>query len=340
MPDGTAVQKYILSAGAYTLELTSLGAAIVGITVPDKTGNPRQVVAGFSSAEEYLGMSGCYGAVVGRVANRIKGAAFGLDGKTYRLTPNEGENALHSGEANFSYRVWDAEIIDGAAPAVCFSLCSPDGDGGFPGNLRVSATYSLTDRGDISLQMTADTDKPTVVNLTNHAYFNLSGVGSGAVLDHRLMLHADCITESDTALIPTGRIVPVDGTPYDFRDGKTIGEGLRYADAQLSSLGGFDHNYLLPRADGIREAAAVSSPESGISMRLLTNQPCVQFYTVYSERKKLPYAGGEVPTRLDTFCLEAQAMPDAVHHPDICDITLRPGERYDKTVIFSFSVRD
>lgn len=337
MPDGTRVDKYILSAGDYTVALTALGAAIVDVSLPDKNGVRRHVVAGFATPEESLRAGGCYGAIIGRVTNRVKDASFVLDGKTYHLEQNEGKNCLHSGESNYAVRLWSAKVINGEQPGVCFSLVSPDGDGGFPGNLLVSATYTLSGSGDLSLRMTAETDKTTVVNLTNHAYFNLGGVGSGTVLDHELTLRADSVTETDEKLIPTGNCLSVNGTPYDFRISKTIGEGLDHADAQLKLLGGFDHNFVLTPGDGVHEAAVVRSPKTGIAMRLSTNQPCVQFYTVYSKRNGITYAGGVVPDLLDTFCLEAQAMPDAVHHPEICDITLHPGDLYDKTIVFSFS---
>ncbi len=338
MPDGTLIEKYRLVSGEYTAEITTLGAAIVSLTVPDRDGCKRNVVAGFSSGEDYLLTNGCYGAVIGRVCNRVGNASFALDGKTYFLDKNEGQNCLHSGEANFAYRVWHAEVLHDDNPAVSFTLVSPDGDGGYPGQLSVNAVYTLYDSGKLTFRLTAVSDRKTPVNLTNHAYFNLAGAKNGTVEDHILQLNADNITPTDDGLIPTGEILPVDGTPYDFRAPKPIGRDIG-GDENLIRLGGYDHNFLINKETA--EAAVLYAHESGIEMRIVTDQPSLQLYTANSERPDLPmYQNGSKAVPHDSVCLEAQAMPDAVHHPEIHDIMLPAGKRYEKTIEFCFSVKE
>ena len=332
MPDGQVVHQFTLTNARHTLtKLITYGARWAEHHVHDTAGRRANVLLGFDNLDQYLKDDPFFGCTTGRVANRIAGAAFELDGKTYKLTPNDGPNLLHGGKGSLDKRVWRAEP-DEAANAVRFTYVSPDGDNGFPGALSMDVTYTLTDDDALRIDYRATTDKPTPVNLTNHAYFNLAGAGSGDVLAHVLHVNADSYTPVDAKLIPTGKIEPVKGTPMDFTTPQPIGSRI----AQVSG-GGYDHNYCLNgKAGETKRCARVRDPGSGRVMEIHTTEPGVQLYTGNFLDGKLRGNGGTYPKH-GGFCLETQKYPDAVHHPHFPSIILRPGEEYRQTTVHRFA---
>ena len=331
MADGREVDKVILRRGDMTAEIMTLGAAVLSLTVPDRTGKGVDVVLGFTQPQAYVDAGGYLGMLVGRYANRIGGARFTLDGQTYRLPANEGPNQLHGGPEGFSFQILRPEAA--GESAVLFRHTSPDGDGGFPGALEMEARYELTDRG-LSIHYRAVCDKPTFCNLTNHSYFNLNGGGSA--MDHLLWLDADTYTPVDAGSIPVAGAAPVEGTPFDFREEKPLGRDIGADCEQLRLTGGYDHSFnLRPRA-GLRLAARLTGERSGIVMETWTDKPAVQLYTAnglkgpHSTKSGAPY----VPRM--AVCLETQFPPDSPNHPEWRDIVLRPGQRYEYTTEYRF----
>ena len=312
-------------------EITDWGATLVSLTVPDGHGEPGNVVLGYDSLDGYVQGNAYLGCTVGRVANRIGGARFSLDGETYELDRNHGEHQLHGGSGGFGSRVWSAAPVEsGDGPALSLSLQSADGDQGYPGNLEVVASYCLTGDG---LRMTyrATTDRPTPVNLTNHAYFNLAGAGSGTILDHVAGFAASRYLVTDAALIPTGEIAPVAGTPLDFSAPARV--GARIHDPSLADQGGYDHCFILDgEPGGMRVGARISAPSSGRTLTLATDQPCFQFYS----GNMLDEPGHGLRTG---FCLESQGYVDAVSHPAFPSVILRPGEIYEHTTEYRFGTQ-
>jgi len=303
LANGKNVAAWHVQSGNIQATLLEYGATVQSLLVPAKDGRLVDVVLGYDTPEEYVANTCFFGAVIGRVANRIGGAAFSLGGKTYSLVRNNGENHLHGGTCGFDRRVWQGEAV--GENAVRFSRLSPDGEEGYPGNLQVQVTYTLSD-GGLFIDYEAQTDADTPVVLTNHSYFNLNGHGS--VLEHTLFVAAERFTENDAGCLPTGRILPVAGTPFDFRRAKKIGLDIDAEDAQLRYGGGYDHNFILT---GAADAAVLTGDCSGIRMTMRTDMPGVQ---VYSGNNIVPHGGkgGVSYSRRDALCLETQLFPNAL----------------------------
>jgi aldose 1-epimerase len=305
--------------------------------VPDRAGKLANVVLGSDSVAGYLHRSPHFGAIAGRYANRIARGRFAIDGIEYRLETNAPPNALHGGPHGFDKVVWQADSPDGAA--LVLRYISVDGEAGFPGNLTVEVTYRLGAANDLRIDYAATTDKPTIVNLTNHSYFNLAGEGAGDVLGHVVTIEADHFTPTDATQIPTGAVLPVDGTPFDFTRPRSVGERIRSSDAQLLIGHGYDHNWVLraPIGDAVRPAARAFDPGSGRVLEVLTDAPGLQFYTANGLNGALVGPSGRAYRQGDGFCFETQRFPDAPNQPGFPSAVLRPGERFRSTTIFRFS---
>jgi aldose 1-epimerase len=335
-PDGTPVEQYVLSNGKMTVKVITYGAIVTAIDVPDRNGKISDVVLGFDNLEGYLGGHPYFGAATGRVANRIAKAKFTLDGKEYKLAANNGPNTLHGGLKAFDKVVWKAIDVSGpAGPAVKMSYLSPDGEEGFPGNLSVNITYTVTPSNELRIDYKATTDKATPVNVTNHSYFNLAGPAAGSILGHEMMLAADLYTPVDDNLIPTGETTTVKGTPLDFTRPVTLGSRIGELKGEP---GGYDHNYVLH--SGGKElalAARVTEPVSGRVLEMFTTEPAVQLYTANFLDGTLKGKGGVIYKKQQAFCLEAQHYPDSVNQPKFPSTILRPGSTYTQTTIYKFS---
>jgi aldose 1-epimerase len=337
--DGIPVDLYVLTNDkGMTAKVMTYGAIITELDVPDRQGKPGDVVLGFDNLQGYLGGHPFFGAVVGRVANRIAKGKFELDGHTYTLAVNNGPNALHGGKKGFDKAVWKAEPVQhGDTVGVKLTHRSPDGDEGYPGNLDVTLTYTLTPDNALRIDYQATTDKATPVNLSNHTYFNLGGAAGGNILGEEMLIDADRYTPVDETLIPTGEIKPVKGTPMDFTTPHAIGSRLNQLKGDPV---GYDHNYVL-RGDGksLHLAARVYDPKSGRVMEMSTTEPGVQFYTGNFLDGTITGRGGVTYQKHQGFCLEAQHFPDSVHHPNFPPVILRPGQTYRQTTVYKFSTR-
>lgn len=335
--DNRPVYSYRLDGGeGVSAEILTYGGVLSKLLVTDKNNTVRNVVLGYDKIAHYEKRGAYYGSLVGRCANRIGKSRFTLDGKEYVLPENDKSNQLHGGPEGFSRKIWDAtENPDGS-----LSLCleSPDGDMGYPGNLKVKVTYSINGRA-LSIHYEAVTDKTTVVNLTNHAYFDITGAGSGRTMDSLLFLDCDRMSETDKELIPTGEITPVAKTPYDFTTPKPVGRDIDCEYKLLGFFGGYDTNYFKRSFDGsMAEIASLTDPENGLSMSVVTDLPCVQLYTTNSVDEGAPdFADGAAHTLHCGICLETQAAPDAVNSPMAETVILRPDRKYDTTTSFVFS---
>ena len=333
-PEGETVEIYTLAtASGLTMRVTTYGAIIVSLAVPDRDGQTADVVLGFDALADYIEDSPYFGAVCGRYANRIAGATFGLDGEQYRLAANNDANSLHGGLKGFDKVVWSAEVIEeGAGPALRFMHTSPDGDEGYPGTLFMEMTYELTGANALRITYKATTDKATHVNLTNHSYFNLAGAGSGDILDHVLVLNADQYTPVDDTLIPTGELCSVEGTPLDFRTPTALG-------ARIGAVpGGYDHNFVLRSQGGsLAQIATVLEPESGRVMQVSTTEPGVQLYTGNFLDGHHVGKGGAAYQKHYGFCLETQHYPDSPNQPTFPSTVLRPGDVYSQVTVYKFS---
>jgi aldose 1-epimerase len=338
MPDGTTIESYTLrnTQGA-SAKLITYGATIAELKVPDRDGKMGDVVLGFDNLQGYLGPHPHFGGTIGRYANRIAKGKFTLDGKTYQLAINNPPNSLHGGEIGFDRRVWKAQPVeakDGAG--VRFTYLSKDGEENFPGNLTVTVTYTLTNSNELKIEYTAETDKDTVVNLTNHSYFNLSGTGSGDILKYVLYLNADRYTPVDSTLIPTGEIASVANTPLDFRKTTPIGEHI----TEIKDIGGYDHNFVLNGKPGsLRIAARVRDPASGRQMEVWTTEPGVQFYSAIHLDGSIKGKGGVAYQKYGAICLETQHYPDSPNHSNFPSTVLKPGERFHSETIYKFSAK-
>jgi aldose 1-epimerase len=337
---GEAVDLYVLTNGrGMKAKVITYGAILTELDVPDKNGKFDDVVLGFDDLKGYLGAHPFFGATVGRVANRIAKGKFTLDGKEYQLAVNNGPNALHGGKKGFDKMVWKANVPDAAKPAVEFRYVSPDGEEGYPGELKVKVTYALTPDNAVSIQYEATTDKPTPVNLSNHSYFNLLGGRSGAtILDHEMQIWADRYTPVDDTLIPTGELKAVAGTPFDFTKPHTIGERIKETKGNPV---GYDHNFVLAKEIDGKQAGwsvRVVEKKTGRVMEMTTTEPGVQFYTSNFLDGKLKGKGGVTYPQYGGFCLEAQHFPDSVNQPKFPSVILRPGETYRQTTSYKFSV--
>ncbi len=337
--DGKATGLYFLHNGEMTAAITNYGARVVSLIVPDNNGRPTDVVDGYDSIGKYIHQPETYfGAIVGRYGNRIAKGKFKLSGKEYSLYVNNGPNSLHGGKKGFGAVIWNARKLDTATLRLTYF--SKDGEEGYPGNLNVTVTYKL---GEHSLQIEYDatTDKETVLNLTNHAYFNLNGQGSGTINDHLLRIYATHYTPVDSTLIPTGNIDPVAGTPLDFRLPTAIGARVNDSTNQQIRFGhGYDHNFVLDGAadprDKMRIAADVRGDKSNITMTVMTDQPGIQFYGGNFMQGTNPLKGGKTDGYRTAFCLETQHYPDSPNEPSFPSSVLKPGEKYHSTTAYLF----
>lgn len=337
--DGEAIELYkLVNAKGVTATVATYGATLIDLITPDRNGVLADIALGFDSIEPYFTLSPYFGATVGRFANRIANGRFTLDGKAYQLSTNDGPNTLHGGLKAFDKRIWKAEVLSCNAPSVRFTLHSPDGEEGFPGAMDVSVTYTLTDENELQMVYTAVADKKTIINLTNHTYFNLKGAGNGTILGHVVAIPASEYTPSSPALVPTGEIKSVEGTPLDFRKPAPIG-------SQIEAVGGtplgFDHNYVISKGEpaGVQLQADVYEPETGRTLQVLSDQPGVQFYT--GNFLDGSYAGkcGKTYPQHSGFCFEPQHFPDSPNQPHFPSVILNPGESFRTEIIFRFGTK-
>ncbi|MGA2021876.1 MAG: aldose epimerase family protein [Candidatus Sulfotelmatobacter sp.] len=338
MPDGTPVEIFTLADGAYEARIATYGGIVVSLKAPDRNGKLADVVLGFDNLDGYVAnfngpSTAFFGAIIGRYANRIAHGSFTLDGKKYSLPLNNGENSLHGGPHGFNNVVWRAKPV---ANGVELTYLSKDGEAGYPGNLSAVVRYTLV-KGDLRIEYWATTDKDTVVNLTNHSYFNLAGQGD--ILNHQLTLHASRFTPVDAGLIPTGELKSVESTPFDFRKATAVGARISAGDDQLHLGRGYDHNWVLDSGGGkLAEAAELYDPSSGRVLKVLTDQPGIQFYSgnfLDGSKGK----GGKPDELHSALCLETQHFPDSPNHPDFPTVELKPGEHYHTVTVYSLSAR-
>ena len=335
LPDGTAVEQYCLTAsGGLKVSVLTYGATLRAVEFAGK-----DVILGYDRLEDYVNAKGSYqGATVGRYANRIAGGVFTLGGQTYDVGCNEtGRGHLHGGVHGFDKKVWAASVLDeGDEPSLRLSITSADGEEGYPGRLEVSVTVTAAADNTLRLSYEAQSDKDTVLNLTNHAYFNLNGYDGGDVLDTALTIHADAITPVDDLLIPTGELLPVEGTPFDFRAGQTIGAALAASHPQLEIGGGVDHNFVLGSERAMRQAIRAVSPRSGIAVECWTDMPGVQVYTANFLGEDAG-KGGVPLYRHQGFCMETQFFPDSPNHPAFPSTLLQAGETFRSVTEYRFA---
>ncbi len=320
--------------------IINYGAILVSLKVPDRHGHLRDVVLGYDDLAGYVHDKAFLGAIVGRYANRIAGGKFTLDGKTYQLELNNGPNHLHGGSGGIYTRLWTAEPRVGHdGPSVKLTYVSPDGEEHYPGRVALTVTYTLTADNALRIEYHGTTDKPTILNLTHHSYFNLSGDPTQTILDEELTIDAQQTTPIGPTMIPTGKLAPVAGTPMDFRHPTRIGARIDAADEQLAFAKGYDHNWVLDGHGKLRKAAEVFDARSGIVMQVLTDQPGLQFYSGNFLDGTIHGKHGIVYQRRTALCLEAQLFPDTPNHPQFPSATLRPGQTYRQTTIYKFATR-
>jgi aldose 1-epimerase len=333
-PDGKNVSLYTLSNGTMTVKIINYGGTITELRVPDNRGTPGDIVLGFERLQDYVSSSPYFGCIVGRYANRIAKGRFRLDGVEYALTTNDGPNHLHGGVKGFDKVVWDARTSHGKdSVSLILEYQSSDGEEGYPGNLSARVIYTLDRQNRLSVWYDATTDKPTIVNLTHHSYFNLAGAGAGDILDHYLTINAKHYTPVDSTLIPTGALEPVEGTPMDFRLPHAIGERI------ANVPGGYDHNYVLDRqGSGLELAARVEEHQSGRTLDIWTTEPGIQFYSGNFLDGSLTGKGGRRYGKHFGFCLEPQHYPDSPNKSHFPPTILRPGEKYQTHTVFHFGV--
>ena len=343
LPDGREASVFSLhNSNGMKVKITDFGGTVVEIHVPDREGRFADVVCGYSNLDDYLNAAGYHGALVGRVGNRIANGAFSLDGKEYSLFINNGSNSLHGGKVGFSHKLWRATPVDGYEPQLVLEYVSPHMEEGYPGTLSVCVTYTLKEDNALSIRYEAQTDKKTIVNLTNHTYFNLSGFAGGSIEDHKLWIDAESYTPTDAGLIPTGEIKNVVGTPFDFTCEKEIGKDIDAHDPDLRYGKGYDISFNFKDYDSsgaIRHRITLYEEESGREMLVFTNQPCVQVYTGNVMDDPHPFKGGCSQKPRHAVALETQKMPDSINHPGFTDVTLDVGEKYDYTTVYKFTVR-
>jgi aldose 1-epimerase len=339
---GTPVEIYTLTTtkGAEA-KIITYGGTVVSLKVPERNGRITDVVLGYDSIGDYEKHTSFFGAIVGRYGNRIAKGKFTLDGKEYTLATNNGENHLHGGIKGFDKVVWAAKpSTDDAGANLELTYLSKDGEEGYPGNLNVTVVYTLTEKDQLKIVYSATTDKATLANLTHHSYFNLAGAGSGSILDHQVKLFASNFTPTDAGSIPTGEIMPVKGTPFDFLKATAIGARIGQDNEQLRFGSGYDHNWVLDRkgtAPGL--AATVYEPVTGRYMEVFTTEPGMQFYTGNFLDGSIKGKGGQDYPKNSGFCLEAQHYPDSPNKPKFPSTVLKPGQKYAQTTIYKFSVR-
>jgi len=343
MPDGRKVEVVTLDDGhGFTARVISLGASLQSLMLPDRDGKLADVVLAYPDLHDYLAKPQYFGATVGRFANRIAGGRFTLDGKSYQLTLNDGPNSLHGGAKGFDKVVWQVmKVVKSPEPSVTLRYVSPDGDQGYPGTLTATATYTLKAGHELDIDYSATTDKPPIVNLSNHAYWNLGGEGSVSVYDDILTIPGDSITPVDDTLIPTGEFRTVAGTDYDFRRGKPIGRDIRDGKEQQLLRGhGYDMNWVISRteASAPRLVAKVEDPRSGRVLTLYSAQPGLQFYSGNFLDGTSVGKSGRIYRQGDAFVLEPQRFPDTPNHPDFGSARLAPGQTYHNHIVYRFSV--
>jgi len=352
LPDGRPVSLYTLrNASGMEVRAMTYGGIILSLRVPDREGNLDDVVLGYEALEGYLEETPYFGAIVGRYGNRIARGRFELDGRDYELAINNGPNHLHGGVVGFDKVIWNAEPFqEEGAVGLVFSRTSPEGEEGYPGNLAVRVTYTLTHDNALVFDYQATTDVPTPVNLTQHTYFNLAGDGSGDILDHQLEIDARRYTPVDETLIPTGELAPVEGTPFDFRQPETMGRRIEADHPQILFGGGYDHNFVLDQeavpewaqdapkpASGLTPVARVTEPTSGRVMEVYTSEPGVQFYSGNFLDGSITGKGGVAYEHRYGFCLETQHFPDSPNKPEFPSTILRPGEEYRSRTVYFFT---
>jgi len=341
LPDGQKAALYTLINNGLKTTITNYGGIVVSLYTPDRDGKFGDIVLGFDTLREYVEHNPFFGCLIGRYGNRIGGARFTLDGIEYTLAQNNGPNHLHGGRKGFDKKLWAAQAVElPDGPALKLWYASPDGEEGYPGTLSVEVVYTLTDDNALRIEYQATTDKPTIVNLTNHSYFNLSAGAVDTILDHELTLYADRFTPVDATLIPTGELRPVDNTPLDFRVATRIGTRIDTDNEQLRFGGGYDHNWVINGTMGqLRPAARVYEPTSGRVMEVLTTEPGIQFYSGNMMPPSMTGKGGQTYHRRGGLCLETQHYPDSPNKPHFPTTTLRPGEVYQTTTVYRFSVQ-
>jgi len=339
-PDGTLLHLYTLTnASGMEVRITDYGATVISLKVPDRHGKPADVVLGYDQLEDYIAGKYYFGCIVGRYANRIARGRFRLNDAEYRLAENDGDNHLHGGRRGFDKVTWYAQEFDDAGDSgLRFAYLSPDGEEGYPGNLMCTVIYTLTAANELNIDYQATTDKPTIVNLTHHAYFNLAGAGSGQILDHELVICADRFTPVDSNLIPTGELKSVTGTPFDFNHPTAIGARIHHKDEQLIHGKGYDHNWVLRRdGAGLCLAARVYERRSGRRLEVYTTQPGLQFYSGNFLDNRIAAKAGQIYSHRGGFCLETQHFPDSPNQPDFPSVVLDPGSPYQHTTIYKFT---
>lgn len=339
---GQEVEIYVLTNKAgMEVSITNYGGAIVSLKVPDKAGHLADVVLGYDSLQGYITDKSYFGAIIGRYANRIAHGTFTLDGSVYSIPKNDGDNALHRGTEGFNKKVWAAKDVSGSGgQALELTYRGPDGEEGFPGNLTVKVIYTLTAKNELKIEYSAVTDKNTVVNFTNHSYFNLAGAGNGDILKHQLRINAHEFTAANANRIPVA-LRSVQGTPFDFSQAQEIGARIDQDDEQLRMAHGYDHNWVL-NAKGphpLSLAAEVYEPNSGRAMEVWTTEPGLQFYTGNFLDGSVRGKEGKVYNRRSAFCLETQHFPDSPNHPEFPSTVLKPGKPYHSTTVNRFGVK-
>lgn len=336
--DGQPVTLYTLkNAHGAEAKIMNYGGIVQSLIVPDRHGKLADVVLGYDHLEGYLKETPYFGALVGRYGNRIGKARFTLDGHTYTLAANNGPNSLHGGLKGFDKKVW--HVVKATGNSLELQYTSPDGEEGFPGTLKVTATYTLTDDNALRLDYKATTDKPTIVNLTQHSYFNLAGQGNGDILGYQVYINSEKITPVDKELIPTGEYLPVAGTPFDFRKPTAIGARINDPNPQLQYGPGYDHNWVINKPAGkLGLMARVTDPQSGRVLEVLSTEPGLQFYAGNFLDGSITGKGGAVYQRRTGFCMEPQHFPDSPNKANFPSVVLRPGQTYHNTIIYKFSV--
>jgi aldose 1-epimerase len=340
--DGRLVEQYTIRNGqGAEMTVLTYGGIIQSLKVPDRTGAIDDVVLGFDTVAEYEKSSPYFGAIIGRVGNRIANGTFTIDGKTFTLAKNDGVNHLHGGVKGWDKAVWQADPFqDARGPGILLTHTSLDGDEGYPGKITAHVRYTLTAKNELIVEYHATTDAPTLINLTQHSYFNLAGAKAADILGHELTINADRFTPVDDGLIPTGEFAPVEGTPFDFRTPTAIGARIASTDTQMTRGRGYDHNYVITRTgDGLQLAASVYEPVTGRTLEVRTTEPGLQLYTGNFMDGSFTGKGGRAYPHRSGFCLETQHYPDSPNQPTFPTIVLRKGEDYKSETVFTFGVR-
>jgi aldose 1-epimerase len=342
MVNGDSVTSYTLkNANGMEVQIIDLGGTIVKWTAPDREGKYEDITLGVNSPADYLESAKYLGALIGRYGNRIANGKFKIDGQEYTLATNNGPNSLHGGAAGFNAKMWEAEPLEGIEPSLKLTYVSVDGEEGYPGNLKIEVVYTLTNDNTLKIDYKATTDKATVINMTNHAYFNLKGEGNGDILDHEVQLSASKFLPVDAGLIPTGELRDVKGTPFDFLQSTKIGARINdTTDTQIKLGGGYDHCWVFDdAANSLKSVAMVHEPSSGRTMEVITTEPAVQFYTGnFLNGKAIGKSGKKYEYRYG-FCLETQHFPDSPNQSAFPTTLLKPGETYSSTTIYKFGVK-